>query len=899
MKRILSFSLALVLCLSLLGGIGLAAPAETIDKVVIQGIEAPQVGKRVETVSSETLCLPVGADYYLPRQTANWKDGKGRSVYGHVFEAGGTYNLTLSIAAADYTHIFSEKTQILLEDIPVGSYCVQVEPMVANSYIQATVTFVLPGTYAPEPIQAIHLLGGEIKDGVRADYAPVMLYNHGYAGAVSWYGDLTPRGEFIGGNTYQLIISVYDYDGVGHVPAEDIIVTYNSRELDALVEVFDKGEVLHITATVTVPELVMVSSVMTYGFYSRYPVEGANAVSYVPDVDLTYPQGKGYYIQEVSEWFRATDKTKLSEEAQFVRGQKYYLDITYRLTDLNAYKFSSAPTFTLHGVPEEYYTAAVISQTNNTITTRYTFTAQRPPAQIISQLNIWDIDTPRPNVKADYGALIFDGGYQVSEVKWYNNTGKHYLYIPNHDQYQGNEYYVEVYLETLEGYEFADALDLEGFINGTKATVVARLTDTTCKVEYHFGPCQMGQLNDIKVWALTAPETGAEADYYAESGDHYYLNKDDTYFDNGIAWWDLTDNCYLIPGDTFLAGHQYQAELYLSPTVGYQFVQGTATVNGQTSDEIYIKEQQAILYCKFPACKVDGKYAITQAALQNVVPPSVGSVPAYTAGISAEGYRLDTLSTGNYTNGICWIDKTLGRELRAIETFQAGHTYQIVCALASRDGYTFTPDLSATVNGQTATVISAYADGCTVGYTFPALPKQSNPFTDLKTGFYYYDAVLWAVENQITNGTSDTTFSPDAGCTRGQVVTFLWRAANCPEPKKAATAFADVIPGAYYDKAVRWAVENGVTNGTSDTTFSPEATCTRGQIVTFLWRYRGSPSVSAVNPFADVTKDAYYYNAVMWAVKNGVTNGTSDTTFSPEATCTRGQVVTFLYRCMK
>ncbi|MBR2831456.1 MAG: S-layer homology domain-containing protein [Oscillospiraceae bacterium] len=178
-------------------------------------------------------------------------------------------------------------------------------------------------------------------------------------------------------------------------------------------------------------------------------------------------------------------------------------------------------------------------------------------------------------------------------------------------------------------------------------------------------------------------------------------------------------------------------------------------------------------------------------------------------------------------------------------------------------------------------------------------PVGANPFTDVPAGTWYTDAVLWAVANGITNGTSDTTFSPGKGCTRGQVATFLWRANGSAEPKKAGNPFTDVKSGEYYYKPVLWAVEKGVTNGLSASTFGPGNTCTRGQVVTFLWRAAGSPEPrSKTNPFADVKTTDYFYKAVLWAVENGITNGTSDTTFSPGNTCTRAHVVTFLYRAM-
>ena len=177
--------------------------------------------------------------------------------------------------------------------------------------------------------------------------------------------------------------------------------------------------------------------------------------------------------------------------------------------------------------------------------------------------------------------------------------------------------------------------------------------------------------------------------------------------------------------------------------------------------------------------------------------------------------------------------------------------------------------------------------------------KLVNPFADVKSGAYYYDAVLWAVNEHITYGTSATTFSPNDPCTRAQIVTFLWRSAGCPTPESSEMPFTDVKAGSYYYDAVLWAVENGITNGTSSTAFSPDDTCTRAQFVTFLWRSQGKPGAGTSNPFVDVAKGTFYTDAVLWAVENGITEGTSATTFSPNDDCTRAQNVTFLYRCMK
>ena len=176
---------------------------------------------------------------------------------------------------------------------------------------------------------------------------------------------------------------------------------------------------------------------------------------------------------------------------------------------------------------------------------------------------------------------------------------------------------------------------------------------------------------------------------------------------------------------------------------------------------------------------------------------------------------------------------------------------------------------------------------------------QTGVFVDVATGSYYEDAVDWAVENGITKGTDDTHFSPDGICTRAQAVTFLWRTAGSPASKTSTMPFTDVPVGSYYYDAVLWAVENGITKGTSDTTFSPNTTCTRAQIVAFLWRSEKSPAAGTANPFADVKSAAYYADAVLWAAKKDITRGTTNTTFSPDADCTRSQIVTFLWRCKK
>ena len=254
-----------------------------------------------------------------------------------------------------------------------------------------------------------------------------------------------------------------------------------------------------------------------------------------------------------------------------------------------------------------------------------------------------------------------------------------------------------------------------------------------------------------------------------------------------------------------------------------------------------------------------------------------------------------------------------------------GYTYHTIRAISGLNGSISPSGWTSVRHGWDQTfaitpdkgyaVAKVLVDGKSVGsvksYTFKNVTKdhtievvfmkangnpQTGVFVDVAEGSYYEEAVDWAVKNGITTGTGNNYFTPDGICTRAQAVTFLWRVAGSPTPKTEAMVFEDVLNGSYYYEAVLWAVENGITVGTSATTFSPELTCSRAHIVTFLWRAANSPSARTVNPFTDVATDAYYIDAVLWAVKHKITAGTTLSTFSPDEGCTRAQIVTFLYR---
>ena len=259
---------------------------------------------------------------------------------------------------------------------------------------------------------------------------------------------------------------------------------------------------------------------------------------------------------------------------------------------------------------------------------------------------------------------------------------------------------------------------------------------------------------------------------------------------------------------------------------------------------------------------------------------AVGEAPVVDLSMVSDGVVIH-----NYNNGV--ITVTLPYTLKDGQNAADVRVYYL------DDNGALTPCRTTYADGKvtfTTTHLSKYVIAST------ALLSQALSFTDVPADSYYAEAVAWAVANDVTEGTSDTTFSPDDVCTRAQIVTLLWRANGSPKVT-SANRFADVDPNGYYADAVAWAVANGVIKGTSDTTFDPDAPCTRAHAVTMLYRINGS-SVSGGSTFSDVPADAYYADAVAWAVANGVTKGTGGTTFSPDAVCTRAQIVTLLYRAL-
>ena len=261
-------------------------------------------------------------------------------------------------------------------------------------------------------------------------------------------------------------------------------------------------------------------------------------------------------------------------------------------------------------------------------------------------------------------------------------------------------------------------------------------------------------------------------------------------------------------------------------------------------------------------------------------------------GVSAPTYSVtapDKTENGKVT--ISPKNASEGTEVTVKVTPDSGYALEGL-TVTDKDGKT----LKLTDKGSGVYTFTMPAGKVTVEAGFRAdAAEPVNPFVDVSGGAYYEDAVLWTVREGITSGTTATTFSPGASCTRAQMVTFLWRAAGSPKAS-GSNPFRDVSADTYYYDAVLWAVENGITSGISADAFAPDAMVTRAQTVTFLYRAAGSPAAASGSRFSDVRSDAYYADAVFWAVEKGITSGTAAAAFSPDADCTRAQIVTFLYR---
>lgn len=376
-----------------------------------------------------------------------------------------------------------------------------------------------------------------------------------------------------------------------------------------------------------------------------------------------------------------------------------------------------------------------------------------------------------------------------------------------------------------------------------------------------------------------------------------------------------TGDSEMVPdGYTFGVGDEVYARVLLWAEEGYTFGEKDTTYTGAINminlDQEYggvILESN--LLCLFTVdfaviTETDGEQ-ITAITVSDLDAPVVGEKPDFAATVTTQ--PADAVAASE----VLWViydEATDGAlSLGAEHTFAEGELVAALLHVEPKEGYSFGTPLETyagtvtTPYGEEKVLHEVEADGSMYIYIgeWTLEAESVVEFVDVPEGEWYTDAVRWAVKNGVTTGVDETHFAPDEGCTRAQAVTFLWRAAGKPEPTVTECAFEDVDVTQYYYKAVLWAVENGITNGTDATHFEPDTVCTRAHIVTFLYRtLKGTVGEAATNPFEDVPVGEWYTDAVLWAAENGVTTGTDATHFEPESTCIRSQIVTFIYRAM-
>ena len=600
------------------------------------------------------------------------------------------------------------------------------------------------------------------------------------------------------------------------------------------------------------------------------PVDGAKPV------ETCKLGGTGYALKSMS-WYDGS--LKMNSAGTFQAGKTYRA--CFYLLPEKGYTFDGADSMTATVNGKTVEVTNVYGEPEQRGVT-IDFTCEKP-SKTISTVDITELDALKPGTAADYTASTSTAGCTVKKVEYQMFQKIMTNYVPA----DGENIAVVVTVSAADGYEFASGSTATW--NGlTSDDTVAGLNANEKRYAFYIKvKADDSQIIKFAAMTVAAPEIG-KAPSTAVTG-------------NGVeasdVKWSPTDA-------TFQAGTAYTVSFTLKADATHVLADdfknaGTVTVNGQKATLTSSTKGKFVTYTvsyTFPALKAG---EISSVSVTGIDVPAIGAKPDTSAEAGSEEYIIAS---------VLWSPGD--------SKFAADKAYTVNLTLKAAGTNKFTSMVTATVNGQEAKIVSGTGtQELRINYTFPALkagapaittqPKSASvkegadvTFSDVPEGAYYTDAVAWAVEKGVTSGTSGTTFSPNADCTRAQIVTFLWRAAGSPAPKSKESAFTDVATGSYYETAVQWAVENGITSGTSATTFSPNATCTRAQTVTFLWRSQKSPADGAANSFTDVADGTYYTDAVKWAVKNGITSGTSTTTFSPNADCSRAQIVTFLYRCL-
>ncbi len=478
----------------------------------------------------------------------------------------------------------------------------------------------------------------------------------------------------------------------------------------------------------------------------------------------------------------------------------------------------------------------------------------------------------------------------VSFSKWLQTTGVDFDIDATGKFKPNTGYRLELTLTPAEGYTLMNLFSSVIYVNVGTVSKFVQNADGTAIVGIDFrtgGETAKTEIHKTDV-SINAPKAGELPSYVASMlGNGYGIFDDNEgYFLSGICWTDITQDPSIEPEERviknqrsyqFKAGHTYQVAIELVALEGYEFasdaegkINGGETITQSINDVILLTHM-------FETLPDDGPSAAAIKLVEvNIEKPVEGNAPSFKATVPENaGYAVET---------VLWINDSNDARLTSKDKFVKNGSYILNITLAPKSGLSFGtyPEVTAYING-TPAMFFLY-DGKISLQTYFFLSEE-NPFIDVSSADYYYEAVMWAYHSdpQVTNGVSDDKFGPERNVTRGQTVTFLWRAMGCPEPKSTKNPFVDVKSSDYFFKAVLWAVEKGITNGTDETHFSPKKTCSTAHIITFLYRTLG------------IGADGWYKEAGAWAKGAGLLDGLT-LEVSPKVICPRADVVLFLYR---
>jgi len=767
----------------------------------------------------------------------------------------------------------------------------------------------------------------------------------GSTNGVKWYDvtdekNMTSSDRFIEGHEYTVTVILkptagnkFALDtGVGtHTAVNGMI---NGRTANVTLSYYSIQEVA-VMYTFVLPGKV--TSVDVTGLTA--PVAGQKP-SYKAEVN-----GDGYALIAGTEgnfqngiyWFDLTDSKLAAKDTAFKEGHQYrvflcletesgfefrtdakanpLLDATVNGNKANAIKYLNEPA-------------------SETVNVYYDFPACE--AAKITSVEIDNLPIPEAGKAPKYSADIETEGLKLADINntftkngiFWTNKARAYDLTPNSYFFSEHMYIATLRLDIEDG--FSAGQSISATVNGQSAEAVYEGGQIIVKYEVL---CPEYKIDKVDITDVTPPAIGNNPSEYMKSAEP------NLYVVDSAAWY--VDGSMMYDDDTYIAGKNYDLEVWVDRAQdGWDYTADFAdkvsvTVNGNNVSEKKVERigdsvKFTYTFTAAEAAKI-GTVNVT-----GIDAPVAGNSPDYSAVVDSDTYMIDTSLKDKHTSdGVLWRNVTDGDAMQVgIDKFEEGSVYEVMITVTPYNGYTFvtgkdgTPIVTGTVNGETATEIMGRSDvEAIIVYKFPVTeaapeeevkeevkpeeevkteepkeeettkPETKTLFNDVAKTAYYYEPVAWAVEEGITAGTTADTFSPNSPCTRGQVVTFLHRMVGSPPPAAISIPFGDVGSSAYYADSVKWAVGSKITSGTTADAFGPNDACTRAQVVTFLWRTAGQPTVEgANNPFEDVASNAYYYDAVMWAVEEGITGGTSADTFSPNEPCTRAQVVTFMYR---